>query len=53
MLREQAPAGFTLFPQAVSACGGGGAQGLRALRIDSDYDSDQDFVGFDEARDEA
>ena len=31
----------------------GGAQGLRALRIDDDqdYDDDQDFVGFDEARD--
>ena len=31
----------------------GGAQGLRALRIDydQDHDDDQDFVGFDEARD--
>ena len=29
----------------------GGAQGLRALRMDydQDYDDDQDFVGFDEA----
>ncbi|MDD4059194.1 MAG: hypothetical protein PHW08_00650 [Kiritimatiellae bacterium] len=33
----------------------GGAQGLRALRIDSDqdYDDDQDSVGFDDARDKA
>jgi hypothetical protein len=33
----------------------GGAQGLRALRIDydQDYDFDQDFVGFGEARDKA
>jgi len=29
----------------------GGAQGLRALRIDYDQDYDQDFVGVDEARD--
>jgi len=31
----------------------GYAQGLRALRIDydQDHDDDQDFVGFDEARD--
>ena len=31
----------------------GGAQGLRAFRIDydQDYDYDQDCVGFDEARD--
>jgi len=31
----------------------GGAQGLRALRIDYDQNYDQDFVGFDDARDEA
>jgi hypothetical protein len=31
--------------------GGGGAQSLRALRIDYDQDYDQDFVGVDEARD--
>ncbi len=31
----------------------GGAQGLRALRIDYEQNYDQDFVGFDDARDEA
>jgi len=48
MLREQAPAGFTSSRKQSLLAGGG----LRALCIDYDqnYDSDQDFVGFDEVR---
>jgi len=42
MLREQAPAGFTSSRKQSLLAGGGGAQGLRALRIDYDQDDDDD-----------
>ena len=50
MLRERAPAGFTL-PASSLCLRAGAARGPARPRIDydQDYDDDQDFVGFDEA----